>query len=324
MASRLRRSHACSWVRFATEPSEPAGVSGRRAGRLVPMSRPHPRPGHPYLAGPPVFCAHRGGARLAPENTLAAFRQAVEDWGVDMLELDVHATRDGRVVVIHDSTVERTTDGRGRVGRMSFSELRELDAGYRFTDLGGRPSHRGLGVVVPLLDEVLESLTRTRVNVEIKDVRAASGVVEIVRRHGAFHRVLVAAEHERRRRPVRAYPGPWGASRRQLLRFWVLHETPLSFLYTPRVDVFQVPYTFRGQVVVTRRFMEEAHARNIPVHVWTVDDETLMRHLLGLGVDGIQTDRPDVLARVLTEVAGRPPAPALQRAMGREPSDGAP
>jgi glycerophosphoryl diester phosphodiesterase len=233
-----------------------------------------------------------------------------------MLELDVHATRDGEVVVFHDLTVERTTDGAGAVREMSLAGIRELDAGHHFSDLEGRPSFRGCGVRVPTLDEVLESFPRTRLNVEIKATSAARATVEVVRRHGACHRVLIAAQHERLRWAVRGYPGPWGASQAQLLGFWALHATPLGALHTPRADIFQVPYSYRGRVVVTARFLEQAHLRNIPVHVWTVDDESLMRHLLELGVDGIQTDRPDVLARVLHEVTGRPRPPGVRPAEG--------
>jgi glycerophosphoryl diester phosphodiesterase len=274
---------------------------------------PSARPGHPYLAGRIVFCAHRGGAKLAPENTMAAFRPAVEAWAADMLELDVHATADGRIVVIHDATVDRTTDGTGRVAEMRWDELRELDAGCRFRDPEGRASFSGGGVRIPLLDELLEAFPRTRLNVEAKDARAAPGLVALIRRHGATQRVLVAAEHEKNRRDVRGYPGPWGASARQLRIFWALHGTWLSPLYTPHADIFQVPFAWQGRQIVTERFLTEAHRRNIPVHVWTVDDEALMRRLVEMGVDGIQTDRPDVLARVLSEVAGRPSAPALRR-----------
>lgn len=273
------------------------------------MLRLRPRPGHPYLAGAPLLVAHRGGAALAPENTLEAFSSALEDWGADMLELDVRATADGRVVVLHDATVDRTTDGTGAVRSMPLARVRELDAGYRFVDpLGERP-FRGRGVQVPLLDDVLEAFPGARLNVEIKAREAALPTVELVRRHAATHRVLLAAEHERNRRGVR-YEGPLGASRRQLGPFWLLHRTPVSALITPRVDVFQVPIRWRGLPVVTRPFVREAHRRNIPVHVWTVDDPDEMRALLDLGVDGIQSDRPDVLARVLTEETGRPAAPA--------------
>ncbi len=116
-----------------------------------------PRPGHGYLAGAPMFVAHRGGSRLAPENTMEAFRAAVEDWGVDMLEMDAHLTRDGEVVLIHDPTVDRTCDGSGPVGDMTLSELQSLDAGFHFRDLEGKPSYRGLGVPVPRFEDVLQA-----------------------------------------------------------------------------------------------------------------------------------------------------------------------
>ena len=276
------------------------------------MLRARSRPGHPYLAGAPLLVAHRGGAALAPENTLAAFERALDAWGADMLELDVRATADGAVVVLHDATVDRTTDGSGAVRSMSLEALRELDAGYRFRDADGHPAFRGHGVGIPLLEEVLKAFPRARLNVEIKAAEAARGTLELVRRHGATERVLLAAEHERNRRGARGYRGPWGASRRQLGPFWILHRTPLSGLVTPRADAFQVPPTWKGLPVLTRRFVEEAHRRNIPVHVWTVDDPAEMRRMLALGVDGIQSDRPDVLARVLTEDTGRPPPPGLR------------
>lgn len=275
--------------------------------RLLPRSRP----GHPYLAGAPIFAAHRGGAALAPENTLEAFRQAVEVWGADMLEMDVRLTADGEVVVIHDETVDRTTDNSGPVAGFTMDRLSQLDAGARFLDLEGRPAYRGRGVRVPRFTEVLEAFPRTRLNVEAKCRQVARPLADLVTAHGASHRVLLAAEHEANRRPARGYRGPWGASRSQLRPFWVLHRTPLSALYTPAVDVLQVPASHRGRPVVTARFLREAHARNLPVHVWVVDDPSEMRRLLALGVDGLQTDRPDLLARVLHEETGRPLPPGL-------------
>jgi glycerophosphoryl diester phosphodiesterase len=272
--------------------------------------RPRSRPGHPYFAGAPIFAAHRGGARLAPENTIEAFRSAVEVWGVDMLELDVRLSRDGEVMVIHDDTVDRTTDGRGRVADFTRDQLAELDAGARFVDLSGHPSYRGRGVQVPTLGELLEACPRTRMNVEAKCAEVAGPLVEVIRRHGAEHRVLVAAEFEANRRGARGYRGPWGASRSQMGPFWLLHRVPLlGALYTPACDVFQVPIVWRGRRVADPRFVREAHRRNIPVHVWVVDDPDEMRAWLRAGVDAIQTDRPDLLALVLHEETGRPLPP---------------
>lgn len=272
----------------------------------------HRRPGRPYLAGAPLLFAHRGGARLAPENTLHAFREAVERWKADILEMDVRASADGEIVVIHDATVDRTCDGTGAVGRLTWSELRRMDAGYRFRSLSGELSFRGKGVRIPLFEEVLESFPGVRLNVDVKAPEAGPELARIIRRHGAEARVLVGSVREAQRRALRGYPGPWGASRKTTFLFWLLHRLPGRGLYTPRVDALQVPETYRRRRVVTPRFVEEAHARNIPVHVWTVDDPDAMRRLLGWGVDGIQTDRPDVLARILVEERGRPPPPGLE------------
>lgn len=272
------------------------------------------RPGHPYLAGSPLFIAHRGGAGLAPENTLEAFRSAVEDWGADMLELDVRTSRDGVVVVFHDATVDRTTDGTGMVADKTLEELRDLDAGYRFLDPGGRATFRGKGIRIPTFEGLLEALPHARLNVEAKDPVSAVPLVEIIRRHGAEHRVLVAAEWERNRRKVRGYRGPWGASRSDITSFLLLARSPLGFLYSPRYDALQIPERHKGIRILTSRFLGEAHRRNIPVHVWTVDDPAAMRRLLSMGVDGIQTDRPDLLSPILTEIVNRPPPPCRRGA----------
>jgi len=127
-----------------------------------------PRPGRAFLAGAPHLVAHRGGSGLAPENTLEAFRSAVDDWGADILEMDVRLSADGHVVVIHDETVDRTTNGSGAVGALTLEELRALDAGWRFTDPSGATSFRGRGARLPTFDEVLDAFPAVRINVEAK------------------------------------------------------------------------------------------------------------------------------------------------------------
>ena len=243
---------------------------------------------------------------MAPENTLAAFENAVHGWGADMLEMDVRSTRDGEVVVIHDETVDRTTDGTGRVAELTLEQLQELDAGYRFTDPEGHHSFRGKGVTVPTFEAVLEALPGTRMNVEAKDSRSAPGMVKSILRHAAQDRVLVAAEWERNRRAVKGYPGPWGASQRDLVQFFFAILTPFRRHFTPECDALQIPETHYGIRILSNRFLREAHKRNLPIHVWTVNDPEAMRRLVKMGVDGIQTDRPDLLAPILSELAGRP------------------
>jgi glycerophosphoryl diester phosphodiesterase len=237
---------------------------------------------------------------------------AAEEWRADMLELDVRLTRDGEVVVIHDATVDRTTDGSGAVRDFTLEEIRSLDAGYHFEDVDGVRRFRGLGVSVPTLDEVLSEFRDMRINVEAKEPAVAAPLVQVIRRHRAEHRVLIAAELEASRKDARGYAGPWGASYRQVLLFWLLHRLPGGSPYTPRADIFQVPER-RGRLrVVTPHFVREAHRHSIPVQVWTVNREDDMRRLLDLGVDGIQTDRPDLLAAVLTERTGRPAPPGAR------------
>ncbi len=272
------------------------------------------RPGHAFFAGAPQLIAHRGGAGLAPENTMAAFRQAIEEWDADILEMDVRVTADGRVVVIHDEAVDRTTDGTGRVSEMNWARARELDAGFRFADPAGEASFRGCGVRVPLFEEVLDAFPDTRIVVEPKAAEAAAPLVREIRAAGAEDRVLVGAEFEATRVGARGYRGPWGASRRQVAPFWFLHHIGLAGRwFAPAADGFQLPERSGRLRVVTPRLLRASRAANMPVYVWTVNDTEDMRRLLRWGADGIMTDRPDLLARVLSEVAGRPLPPGADR-----------
>lgn len=253
--------------------------------------------------------AHRGGGALAPENTLVAFRRAIEWWGADVLELDVRATRDGEAVVFHDATLDRTTDGSGPVVEHTGTEIAALDAGYAFADEAGGTPFRGQGVRVPKLAEVLAACPAVRVNIEVKDAGAGESVAAAIREAGAEHRVLVAAGRRICRRGLESGPWPVSASEEELRSLHVFHRLHLSRLYRPRIDALQMPELHDGRQIVTPRLIREAHAKNIPVHVWTVDEETDMRRLLEWGVDGIITDRPDRLARVLHERSGRPLPP---------------
>lgn len=251
---------------------------------------------------------------------MEAFRAAVDRWEADILEMDVRATADGEIVVIHDERVDRTCDGTGRVADMTWDQIRTLDAGHHFVSREGEASFRGRGVRIPRFEDVLLEFPEIRLNVDSKAPGAAAGLVGLIRKHGAEHRVLVAAVEEEHRRDARGYPGPWGASRRQIRAFWLLHRLHLSRFTRTRADALQVPPSWQGRTIVTPRFLRDAHRANLPVHVWVVDDPDEMRRLLAWDVDGIQTDRPDVLARVLVEEAGRSPPPGLRAEDGRKGS----
>lgn len=274
---------------------------------------------HDVLAGGPLLIGHRGAAGLAPENTLPSFREAVDRWGVDMIELDVRATADGECVVIHDATVDRTTDGSGPVAEKTLSELRKLDAGYRFRDEEGRHPFRGQGIGVPTLDDVLTALPDTAFTVEIKIGTVQEALQQMIRKHDASHRVVVAGMNHRDQALFHDYVGATSAPTRVVRLFYILHRLRLAWLWPRTADVFQVPERtphdaaegHRAQRIVSPRFVRDADRKGVPVHVWTVNETGAMRRLLAWGVDGLITDRPDRGARVLAELAGRPLPPGL-------------
>jgi glycerophosphoryl diester phosphodiesterase len=266
----------------------------------------------PALAGGPLLIAHRGGAGLAPENTLAAFESAHRDWAADMIELDVRATRDGVCVVIHDDTVDRTTDGTGPVAERTLTELQRLDAGYRFTPAGGDSfPFRGRGVRVPTFDEVLATLPRMRFTVEIKSGAAQEGLADAIRNHGAHERVIVAGMYDADRARFRNYAGTLSASGQQLRRFYLAHRCYAAALVPLRAHVVQMCEEWEGRQLLTPRLVRDLRRRGIPVHVWTVNEIADMHRLLDWGVDGLLSDYPDRLARVLHERVARPLPPAL-------------
>ena len=261
---------------------------------------------HPYFeaAGFQVI-AHRGGSGLGPENTMAAFRSSLTA-GTDVLEMDVRATADGHLVVLHDATVDRTTDGRGAVNEMTLAQLKKLDAGYRWTaDQGRSFPFRGRGITVPTLSEVLAAFAETPLITEIKEKRpeVSQSVCDMLRRHGRITRVLVASVHagvlERFRQVCPGVATSAGPS--EALWFYLLSRAGLAFLYSPAMQALQVPVTFKELAVVSRRFVAAAHARNLTVAVWTVSAEGTMRRLIEAGVDGIMTDYPDRLAGIIEE-----------------------
>lgn len=268
------------------------------------------RPGFPYLAGAPLLMAHRGGAALAPENTLLAFRQAAEWWSADILELDVQVTADGEAVVIHDPTLDRTTDRAGPVSKLSLAAVQQADAGYRFSpDRRRGYPYRGAGVTIPTLEEVLRALPSMRLNVEIKDGRAQRRVWEVVHAANASGRVLIAAGKGANRSRFARYAGPVSASGAELRAFYLAHRLRLARRVRPSVDAFQMPERHGGRQVLTPRLVADAQAHNVAVHVWTVNEIGDMRRLLDWGVDGIVTDRPDLLAAELHRRTGRPLPP---------------
>jgi len=249
--------------------------------------------------------AHRGGAALRPENTIAAFDNGLAV-GADGLELDVRLTRDGAVVVHHDDTLERTTSGRGRLGACTTDELSSVDAGYWFkpTDAGHDFPYRGIGVCVPLLRDVLARYPAIPLIIELKQnlPELAHRTIAQLREAGALDRAALGSFSWRVLRVARAYePGvATGASREEtrlaLYRSWV--GWPLK---DEAYREFQVPEKSGPTRIVSRRFIRHAHRAGLPVKVWTVNDAEDMRRLIDWGVDALITDRPDLAAGVVRD-----------------------
>ncbi len=242
----------------------------------------------------PIRFAHRGSRLLWPENTMVAFQGAV-DLGYRYIETDVHVSRDGRVVVFHDHTLERLTDGVGRFHEHDWDGLRHLDTAFRFDSGAGFPL-RGTGVTMPLLADVVATFPDQLFNIDIKQPGIAEQVAEEVRRLGIGDRVLIGSFYDRRIRAFRrAAPGVATSAGPA--------EVAGALVRRPRTgvgaDAYQVPERGAGLRIVTRRFLERAHSAGKQVHVWTVNDPADMRRLIDLGVDGIITDRPDLLNGVV-------------------------
>jgi glycerophosphoryl diester phosphodiesterase len=258
-----------------------------------------------YLDGPrPRLFAHRGGARIAPENTIQAFAAGL-DAGADRLEMDVHATRDGHVVVLHDATVDRTTDGTGLVREMTLAELHRLDAGARFNGEGDAFPYRGRGVRVPTLAAVLEAFPGVPLNIEIKQDQPAieQAVLDVLDRFAARARVLLAAEEARIMARIRAAAPDvlTSFSAGDVLEFVTAWQGGTLDAYRPPGVALQIPPSFGDVQLVTAESVAIAHGMGLEIHVWTIDDPAEMAALLDLGVDALMTDVPPLAARLLRE-----------------------
>lgn len=277
---------------------------GAAVGVLAVTARP--APDHPYFAAenPRVqVIAHRGGAGLRPENTLEAFAHAVAS-GADVLEMDAQPAADGTIVVIHDATVERTTDGRGRVDSFAVGELKKLDAGHNWSNDGGQTyPFRGKGIRIPTLEEVFSGFPRTRMIVEMKHGGAALAgpLCELIRRSRMNEKTLVASMNAHAIAEFRAAcPEVLTAmSATEARVFHAAHLAKLEFAYSPPVPALMIPDRLRGEIITTTALVQAARGRNLRVQVWTVNDEERMRELARIGVAGILTDRPDRLLAVL-------------------------
>jgi len=241
-----------------------------------------------------------------------AFRKAIE-LGCSHIETDLHRSRDGAIVCFHDANLDRTTDGRGPLKERTLAELRTLDAAHRFSPDGATFPLRGRGdpeLRIPTLEDAVALHPTVRFNVEIKQRTPdmCQAVHDFIVERGLTDRFLVAAADpaiERRFRRINRGRIATSASSRSVLRFWLGVRTGLHRLDRYPFDALQVPRRQGALRVVDDRFVRAAHAHGLQVHVWTIDDPGEMQRLLDLGVDGIVTDRPDLLMALLRERGAR-------------------
>ncbi len=265
-----------------------------------------PAPNHPYYDTDlkhPLVIAHQGGDGIWPGNTMFAFQNAV-DLGVDVLEMDIHVTKDGALVLMHDETVDRTTNGTGGIESMTAQELKLLDAGYDWSpDEGATFPFRGQGITVPTMEEVFTAFPEMRMTIEIKKTNTsiAQPFCDLIRKYKMQNKVLVASFHDNKLKEFREdCPEVATSSAKNETTIFVLLTKPfLGSFHSPRFFSLQVPEESGGITVMTPAFIQAAHERNLAVEPWTINDEATMKKLIEWGVDGIITDRPDLMLKVL-------------------------
>lgn len=261
-----------------------------------------------YFQSPrPRLFGHRGSSADFPENTLPAFAHTVAA-GLPYLELDVRATSDGVVVVLHDESLLRTCGVEATVTSLSFAELQQFDAGATFTNDQGRSfPHRGFGIKVPTLSEVLLRFPDTLFNIEIKQEFPAieKATLDVIHQTGMLDRVLLASENDAvmsRLRPLcEAQHVPTSFSYGELVNFFAWLQGGCASPYQPPAAALQIPESYEGQTLVTPQTVAAAHALNLEIHVWTINESADMERLLRMGVDGVMSDYPVVLM----DTAGR-------------------
>lgn len=258
----------------------------------------------------PLVIAHQGGELLAPSNTMTAFTKAAE-MGVDVLETDIHITKDGHLVTIHDSSVDRTTNGKGNVADLTLAEIKALDAGYHFKDLEGNYSYRGKGVYIPSVEELFQTFKDIKIEIEIKDDNPPERIEEIasklwnlIEEYQMEKKILIASFDQDILITFEKYAKgriATSAGRQEVKNFVVTHKFLLRNLYVPKVDAFQIPVEDSGFDLTDQRLIDGAHRLGMDIHYWTIDDTETMEKLIEAGADGILTNRPDLLLQLLKE-----------------------
>jgi len=244
-----------------------------------------------------IRISHRGGMALYPENTLEAFHSSVENHNVEMLEMDLQITKDDKVIVLHDDSIDRTTNGSGSVIDLSYKEISEFDAGYNFIDEKGKFSFRDQGIRVPLFEEVLKQLPNSYLNIELKGNNPT--LVEktrlLITNFNADHKILIgSANYLQNKRVHKHFPNcGYYLSRPDLYLFLLVGYCGLLKKYWEKFLTVEAPIEYHG-IPVYQRYLTIAQKLGKPLFIWGANDKGTIKKLIEDGVAGIMTDRPDL------------------------------
>ncbi|MFJ8234477.1 glycerophosphodiester phosphodiesterase [Ureibacillus sp. NPDC094379] len=294
-------------VALAIAAASAAAWAGSKA-----ISKPQKREGKDILQFErPIVLAHRGGLQLAPEHTMIAFEKAYE-LGVDGFEIDIRLTKDEEIIVFHDDTVNRTTNGFGYVKDFTLKELKELNAGFYFEDLEGNTPYKEDQISIVTLRELLVTFPDTYVNIDMKDdpdtyegSLIPSKLWRLIEELGVEDRVVVTSFYSEQIDRFNLYAQnhvALGAGENDVRKAFTAFSSQFRHLYHPKVDVFQIPTKSGVFSLDSSKFISFLNNLNIPVHYWVINDEETMRRLIENGAQGIVTDRPDLAVPLLKEL----------------------
>ena len=273
--------------------------------RFIGFRIQRPYPEHQFKKELFEVIAHRGGALERPENTLMAFDHALKLSPRIILEADVHLTKDLHLVVIHDETVDRTTDGTGVVRDFTLEDLQQLDAGYGYKDEEGHHPYRGQGIVVPSLREVLLRYPQQRIVLDLKVVskEMVQGLIDLIENLGNFERLLIASRNPQLIEQIRLRSPDWifAGTSTQIYQSIIFLSMFLEPIDPIKADVYYIPEVNEGITLLSKRLLGEMHRRGKSVLIWTINEEEDMKRLIAFDVDGIVTDRPSKLLQILKD-----------------------
>lgn len=260
--------------------------------------------------GRPLVIAHGGAKKLFPENTMVAFDGAMAI-GIDMLEIDVCLTKDNILITHHDKTIDSMTDGTGNIRDYTFEELKAFNFGAGFKDLDGSNPYADKHVSVTKLSDVFEKYPDILYNVEIKNKAetgeaAAAILYDLIKKYNLEDQILVPSFDDDTINHFRELTDNsvlTSSAREETKKFIYCHIAQVdNLVFNVKYQAMQLPLSNSGVNLAKKSIVKDAHRRNIAVHYWTINDKETMRELILMGVDGIITDRPDLMNEVLDEL----------------------